>query len=71
MLLYYVTSTYFESQAESNPQAQLIYSRYHQPDCKQFCIPVVVTFYIFPLSCEVFACNTHYSRTLQTILTTI
>src|SRR5215831_6703075 len=38
ILLYDVTSTYFEGQAEGNPQAQRGYSRDHRPDCKQVCI---------------------------------
>src|ERR1700757_2184225 len=62
------TSTYFEGQAEGNPQAQRGYSRDHRPDCKQVCIALVVTFDGFPLGYEVFAGNTHDSRTLQTIV---
>ena len=68
ILLYDVTSTYFEGQAEGNPQAQRGYSRDHRPDCKQVCIALVVTFDGFPLGYEVFAGNTHDSRTLQTIV---
>ena len=71
VLLYDVTSTYFEGQAERNPQAQRGYSRDHRPDCKQVCIAVVVTFDGFPLGYEVFAGNTHDSRTLQSIVTTM
>src|SRR6516225_8966103 len=71
VLLYDVTSTYFEGQAERNPQAQRGYSRDHRPDCKQVCIAVVVTFDGFPLGYEVFAGNTHDSRTLQTIVATM
>jgi hypothetical protein len=66
VLLYDVTSTYFEGQAEANPQARRGYSRDHRPDCKQVCIALVVTFDGFPLGYEVFAGNTHDSRTLQT-----
>jgi len=69
VLLYDVTSTYFEGQAEANPLAQRGYSRDHRPDCKQVCIALVVTFDGFPLGYEVFAGNTHDSRTLQTIVT--
>ena len=69
VLLYDVTSTYFEGLAEANPQAQRGYSRDHRPDCKQVCIALVVTFDGFPLGYEVFAGNTHDSRTLQTIVT--
>ena len=71
VLLYDVTSTYFEGQAKRNPQAQRGYSRDHRPDCKQVCIAVVVTFDGFPLGYEVFAGNTHDSRTLQSIVTTM
>jgi transposase len=71
VLLYDVTSTYFEGQAASNPQAQRGYSRDHRPDCKQVCIALVVTFDGFPLGYEVFAGNTHDSRTLQTIVATM
>jgi transposase len=68
ILLYDVTSTFFEGQAEANPLAQRGYSRDHRPDCKQVCIALVVTFDGFPLGYEVFAGNTHDSRTLQTIV---
>ena len=71
VLLYDVTSTYFEGQAEANPLAQRGYSRDHRSDCKQVCIALVVTFDGFPLSYEVFAGNTHDSRTLQTIVATM
>jgi transposase len=71
VLLYDVTSTYFEGQAAANPQAQRGYSRDHRPDCKQVCIALVVTFDGFPLGYEVFAGNTHDSRTLQTIVATM
>jgi transposase len=71
VLLYDVTSTYFEGQAEAKPQAQRGYSRDHRPDCKQVCIALVVTFDGFPLGYEVFAGNTHDSRTLQTIVDTM
>jgi transposase len=71
VLLYDVTSTYFEGEAEANPLAQRGYSRDHRPDCKQVLIALVVTFDGFPLGYEVFAGNTHDSRTLQTIVTTM
>jgi transposase len=71
MLLYDVTSTYFEGEAEANPQARRGYSRDHRPDCKQVCIALVVTFDGFPLGYEVFAGNTHDSRTLQAIVATM
>jgi len=71
VLLYDVTSTYFEGLAEANPQARRGYSRDHRPDCKQVCIALVVTFDGFPLGYEVFAGNTNDSRTLQTIVATM
>ena len=71
VLLYDVTSTYFEGQAEANPLAQRGYSRDHRPDCKQVCIALVVTMEGFPLGYEVFPGNTHDSRTLQTIVATM
>ena len=71
ILLYDVTSTYFEGQALGNPQAQRGYSRDHRPDCKQVCIALVVTFDGFPLGYEVFAGNTHDARTLPTIVATM
>jgi transposase len=71
VLLYDVTSTYFEGLAQANRQAQRGYSRDHRPDCKQVCIALVVTFDGFPLGYEVFAGNTHDSQTLQTIVTTM
>ena len=68
VLLYDVTSTYVEGQAEANPEARRGYSRDHRPDCAQVCIALVVTFDGFPLGYEVFAGNTHDSQTLQTIV---
>jgi transposase len=68
VLLYDVTSTYFEGEAEGNGLARRGYSRDHRPDRKQVCIALVVTFDGFPLGYEVFAGNTHDSRTVQTIV---
>jgi transposase len=71
VLLYDITSTYFEGQAAANALAERGYSRDHRPDCKQVLIALVVTFDGFPLGYEVFAGNTNDSRTLQTIVTTM
>ena len=71
VLLYDVTSTYFEGEAEANPLARRGYSRDHRGDRKQVLIALVVTFDGFPLGYEVFAGNTHDSRTLQTIVATM
>ena len=43
LLLYDVTSTYFEGEAKANPMAQRGYSRDKRPDCKQVCIGLVVS----------------------------
>lgn len=71
VLLYDVTSTYFEGEAAANALARRGYSRDHRPDCKQVCIALVVTFDGFPLGYEVFAGNTHDSKTVQTIVDTM
>ena len=57
LLLYDVTSTYFEGQALGNPMAQRGHSRDHRPDCKQVCIALVVTREGIPLAHEVFDGN--------------
>jgi len=71
LLLYDVTSTYFEGQAKANPLAQRGYSRDHRSDCKQVCIGLVVTRGGLPLGYEVFAGNRHDSTTLQEIVETM
>ena len=57
LLLYDVTSTYFEGQAKANPQAKHGYSRDHRGDCKQVCIGLIATQDGFPLAYEVFSGN--------------
>lgn len=57
LLLYDITSVYFEGEAEINALAQRGYSRDHRPDCKQVCIGLVVTRDGMPLGYEVFAGN--------------
>ncbi|HEO71464.1 MAG TPA: IS1634 family transposase, partial [Candidatus Hydrogenedentes bacterium] len=57
LLLYDITSTYFEGQAKGNPQAQRGYSRDGRPDCVQVCIALVVTSEGLPLAYEVFEGN--------------
>ncbi len=71
LLLYDVTSTYFEGQACANPLAKRGYSRDHRPDCKQGCIGLVVTRCGLPLGYEVFAGNRHDSTTLEEIVETM
>ena len=67
-LLYDVTSTYFEGQAERNPQAQRGYSRDSRSDCKQVCIGLVVTPEGLPLAYEVFAGNRTDVTTVEDIV---
>lgn len=68
-LLYDVTSTYFEGQAEGNDKAARGYSRDHRPDCKQVCIGLVCTPEGLPLCYEVFAGNRADVTTVQEIVT--
>ena len=68
LLLYDVTSTYFEGLAAANPQAQRGYSRDHRPDCKQVCIGLVVSREGYPLGYEVFAGNKNDSKTVREIV---
>ena len=68
LLLYDVTSTYFEGQANANTLAARGHSRDHRPDCKQVCIGLVVTREGYPLGYEIFPGNKHDSKTLQQIV---
>src|ERR1035441_4974284 len=67
-LLYDVTSTFFEGQAEDNEQAQRGYSRDQRSDCKQVCIGLVCTPEGLPLSFEVFAGNRADVTTVEEIV---
>jgi len=71
LLLYDVTSTYFEGLAAGNPLAQRGYSRDHRPDCKQVNIALVVTRGGLPLGYEVFAGNRTDVTTVQEIVETM
>jgi len=55
LLLYDVTSVYFEGLAARNPLAQRGHSRDHRPDCKQVCLALVVTREGMPVGYELFA----------------
>ena len=68
LLLYDVTSTYFEGDLQGCPIAKRGYSRDSRPDRPQVCLGLVVTEEGFPLGYEVFAGNTHDSKTVQTIV---
>ena len=68
LLLYDVTSTYFEGECAHNDQAQRGYSRDHRPDCKQVCIALVVSREGMPLGYEVFAGNRADVTTVEEIV---
>jgi transposase len=68
VLLYDLTSTYFEGQMEQNPKAKRGYSRDHRPDCLQLVIALVVTPDGFPLAYEVMNGNTSDRTTLRGFL---
>ncbi len=68
LLLYDITSTYFEGEAAGNPLAQRGYSRDKRPDCKQVCIALVVSRCGMPLGYEVFAGNTTDVTTVEEIV---
>ena len=67
-LLYDVTSTYFEGQAERNPQAKRGYSRDQRSGNKQVCIGLVCTPEGLPLSFEVFDGNRADVTTVEDIV---
>jgi len=68
LLLYDLTSTYVEGEAEQNPKARYGYSRDKRPDCKQVVIALIVTPSGIPLAYEVMAGNTSEKTTLRGFL---
>jgi transposase len=68
LLLYDVTSTFFEGQAQGNDQAQRGYSRDSRGDCKQVCIALVVSRCGMPLGYELFAGNKADVTTVKEIV---
>ena len=71
LLLYDLTSTYFEGQAPGNPLARRGYSRDRRPDCLQVLVALVVTREGLPLGYEVFPGNTGDATTVPTIVSTM
>jgi transposase len=71
LLLYDLTSTYFEGLAEDNDLAQRGYSRDHRRDCKQIVLALVVTRDGFPLAHFALAGNTHDGDTVATLVTKV
>ncbi len=70
LLMYDVTSTFFEGRAGFD-LAQRGYSRDQRSDCKQVCIGLVVSRCGMPLGYEVFAGNTADVTTVEHIVTTM
>lgn len=68
VLLYDLTSTYFEGLMEEVPQAKRGYSRDHRPDCKQLVIALIVTPDGLPLSYEIFDGNTRDVKSLERMM---
>ena len=68
VLLYDLTSTYFEGEMEQNPKALRGYSRDGRGDCLQLVIALVITPDGFPLAYEVMKGNTSDRNTLPAFL---
>jgi transposase len=68
VLLYDLTSTYFEGAMEENPKAKRGYSRDGRPDCLQLVVALVVTTDGFPLASEVMQGNPSDCTTMRGFL---
>ena len=68
VLLYDLTSTYFEGQMEQAPKAKHGYSRDKRFDCRQVVIAVVLSPEGFPLAYEIMPGNTNDHTTLRLFL---
>ena len=68
ILLYDLTSTYFEGTANLIPKAKRGYSRDHRPDCKQLVVGLVIGRGGFPRAHEIFEGNTQDRTTLGSML---
>jgi transposase len=71
LLLYDVTSTFFEGQCNGNEQAKRGYSRDNRGDCKQVCIALVVSRCGMPLGYELFAGDKADVTTVKEIVETM
>ena len=71
ILLYDLTSTYFEGEAAGVPAAARGYSRDHRPDTLQVIVALVVTAEGFPVAYEVFDGDTADVSTLEEIVSKI
>src|SRR6516165_29624 len=68
VLLYDLTSTYFEGKAALIPKAKRGYSRDHRPDCKQLVVGLVIGREGFPRAHEIFEGNVQDRKTLVAML---
>lgn len=68
IVLYDLTSTYFEGLASANPMARHGHSRDHRGDCKQVVVGMVLDEDGFPKAHEVFSGNTRDSQTFTDML---
>jgi transposase len=68
ILLYDLTSTYFEGKADHIPKAKRGYSRDHRPDCKQLVVGLVIGREGFPRAHEIFEGNIQDRKTLASML---
>jgi transposase len=68
LLLYDLTSSYFEGEMDQAPKARRGYSRDKRPDCLPVVIALVVTPEGFPLAYEVMPGNTSDKTTLKAFL---
>lgn len=68
ILLYDITSTYFEGLCQRNPKAKFGHSKDRRSDCRQVLIALVVTPEGFPINYEVLQGNTGEKTTLKPLL---
>ena len=71
VLLYDITSTYFEGLCKDNPKARFGHSKDRRSDCRQVLIALVVTPEGFPINYEVLPGNTGEKTTLTDLLSKI
>ena len=71
LLLYDLTSSYFEGLAEDNELARRGYSRDHRSDCVQVIVALIVTRDGFPLAHYTWPGNTQDLQTVQRIVSAI
>jgi len=71
ILLYDITSTYFEGLCQQNPKAKFGHSKDRRSDCRQILIALVVTPDGFPINYEILAGNTSEKTTLKPLLNKI